>query len=144
MTTTPAMIITENEYLAEQDFFDFRLLSTIGFDPADVAELTEMSEIAMAEGAVSVDALCAVGEENEDVYKIHTVPERINRVVVTAGRMPQKADECVLDAALFREDAIGTRITVTSAHNTALRCFCPILRRKLDLSRRRRQGRILC
>ena len=36
--TTPAMIITENEYLAEQDFFDFRLLSTIGFDPADVAE----------------------------------------------------------------------------------------------------------
>ncbi len=115
--TTPAMIITENEYLAEQDFFDFRLLSTIGFDPADVAELTEMSEIAMAEGAVSVDALCAVGEENEDVYKIHTVPERINRVVVTAGRMPQKADECVLDAAFFGEDAIGIRITVTDSND---------------------------
>ncbi len=115
--TTPAMIITENEYLAEQDFFDFRLLSTIGFDPADVAEVTEMSEIAMAEGAVSVDALCAVGEENEDVYKIHTVPERINRVVVTAGRMPQKADECVLDAAFFGEDAIGTRITVTDSND---------------------------
>ncbi len=30
--TTPAMIATEGAYLEEQDFFDFRLLSTIGFD----------------------------------------------------------------------------------------------------------------
>ena len=38
-TTTPAMIITENDYLAEQDFFDFRLLSTVGFDEEAVSEV---------------------------------------------------------------------------------------------------------
>ena len=111
--TTPAMIVTENDYLEEQDFFDFRLLSTIGFDMEHVEQFAGMNEIAKAEGAISVDALCDLGEGNESVYKFHTVPEAINRVVVTAGRMPEKEDECVLDAAKFDEDAIGMQITVT-------------------------------
>ena len=55
--TTPAMIETENTYLAQQNFFDFRLLSTIGFTEDDVRELTSLSEIADAEGAISVDAI---------------------------------------------------------------------------------------
>ena len=114
--TTPAMIVTENDYLAEQDFFDFRLLSTIGFDAENVERFAEMNEIASAEGAISVDALCDMGEGNEAVYKFHTVPEKINRVVVTAGRMPEKEDECVLDAAKFGEDAIGMQITVTDSN----------------------------
>lgn len=114
--TTPAMIITENDYLLEQDFFDFRLLSTMGFDEDSAEKLKEFSEIADAEGTVSVDALCTFGEGNENVYKFHTVPERINRVVLTAGRMPERADECVLDAALYGEDAIGTQITVTDSN----------------------------
>lgn len=114
--TTPAMILTENDYLLEQDFFDFRLLSTLGFDEDSAEKLKEFSEIADAEGAVSVDALCALGTGNENVYKFHTVPERINRVVVTVGRMPEKADECVLDAARYGEDAIGTQITVTDSN----------------------------
>lgn len=115
--TTPAMIVTENDYLQEQDFFDFRLLSTMGFDEESVDELKGFAEIADAEGAVSVDALCALEEGDEKVYKFHTVPESINRVVLTAGRMPEKADECVLDAALYDEDAIGAQITVTDSND---------------------------
>lgn len=111
--TTPAMIATENDYLAQQNFFDFCLLSTVGFDEKDVEELTELDEIADAEGAVSVDALCSLGEGNESVYKIHTLPESINRVVLTAGRMPEGADECLLDSALYGEEAVGMQITVT-------------------------------
>ncbi|MCM1125318.1 MAG: FtsX-like permease family protein [Lachnospiraceae bacterium] len=111
--TKPAMITTENDYLAEQNFFDFRLLSTVGFDEDDVQELTTLMETADAEGAVSVDALCVLGEGNESVYKVHTLPERINRVVLTAGRMPEKSDECLLDSAMYGEDAIGMQITVT-------------------------------
>ena len=111
--TTPAMLTTENTYLAEQNFFDFRLLSTIGFTEDDLEMLAEMDEIATVEGSVSVDALCAVGEGNESVYKIHEVPEEINRIVLTAGRMPESADECVLDASLYDESAIGSQITVT-------------------------------
>lgn len=111
--TTPAMIATENNYLAEQNFFDFRLLSTIGFTQEDLAKLKAMDEIADVEGSISVDALCAFGDGNESVYKIHEVPEAVNRIVLTAGRMPESADECLLDEALFDESAIGSQITVT-------------------------------
>ncbi len=34
--TTPAMIATESSYLANQNFFDFRLLSTVGFTEESV------------------------------------------------------------------------------------------------------------
>lgn len=115
--TTPAMIVTENDYLLEQDFFDFRLLSTMGFDEDSPEELKEFAEIADTEGAISVDALCSLGEGSESVYRFHTVPERINQVVLTAGRMPEAADECVLDAALYGEDDIGMQITVTDSND---------------------------
>lgn len=112
--TTPAMIVTENDYLSEQDFFDFKLLSTMGFDKESAKELKKCTEIADTEGAISVDALCSFAKGNETVYKFHTVPKTINRVVLTAGRMPKKANECVLDAAYYKEDAIGSQITVTN------------------------------
>ena len=115
--TTPAMIATENTYLAEQNFFDFRLLSTIGFTEENVEELAAFDEIADVEGTISVDAICAFEEGNESVYKIHAVPETINRVVVPAGRMPEKADECLLDAALYGEEMLGAKITVTDSND---------------------------
>lgn len=111
--TTPAMVATENTYLSQQNFFDFRLLSTIGFDPEDAGKLEAAKEVEQAEGAVSADAVCTFGDGNESVYKFHTLPEKINLPAVTSGRLPERADECVLDDAVFGEDAIGSRITVT-------------------------------
>mgnify|MGYP001120118752 CR=1 FL=1 len=111
--TTPAMIATENDYLAEQNFYDFRLLSTVGFEKEDVQKVAEMEQVADAECAVSVDAVCTFGDENESVYKFHTMPESINQIILTAGSMQEKADECVLDSAFYGEDMIGTQITVT-------------------------------
>ncbi len=111
--TTPAMIQTGNDYLTEQNFFDLRLLSSVGFHQSDTDSLREMEETADVEGAVSADALCDSGDGNESVYKFHTVPETVSRIVVTAGRMPQRADECVLDAALYGEEAVGSKIRVT-------------------------------
>lgn len=111
--TTPAMIATVNTYLAEQNFFDFRLLSTIGFTEENVKELEAFVGADDVEGTISVDAICAFGDGNESAYKIHAMPEKINRIVLTAGKMPESADECVLDDALYGEEMIGSRITVT-------------------------------
>ena len=111
--TKPAMIATENTYLREQNFFDFRLLSTIGFTDEDVEKLSQMDEVADIEGTISLDALCRIDEGNESVYKIHALPDTINKVVLTAGRMPQSEDECVLDSAQYTDGAIGSAFTVT-------------------------------
>lgn len=115
--TKPAMITTENAYLREQNFFDFRLLSTIGFTDDDVEKLSQMDEAADVEGTISLDALCMIKEGNEAVYKIHAVPDKINKVVLTAGRMPQAADECVLDSTQYTEEVIGSAFTVTDSND---------------------------
>ncbi|MBD5522272.1 MAG: FtsX-like permease family protein [Lachnospiraceae bacterium] len=114
--TKPAMIETENDYLLEQNFFDFRLLSTIGFTQKDVDKLAAMEEVADAEGTLCVDALCAVDGGNESVFKVLAVPDQINQLVVTAGRLPEHADECVLDAGQYTESAIGSQVSVTDTN----------------------------
>ncbi|MDE7313419.1 MAG: FtsX-like permease family protein [Eubacterium sp.] len=111
--TTPAMIATENDYLAEKNFYDYRLLSTIGFEASDVEQIAEMEQTANAEGAVSVDAVCSFGDGNESVYKFHTVPDTINQISLTAGRMPENPNECLLDSALYDASQLGSQLTVT-------------------------------
>ncbi len=115
--TKPAMITTENAYLREQNFFDFRLLSTIGFTDDDVEKLSQMDDAADVEGTISLDALCMIKEGNEAVYKIHAIPEKINKVVLTVGRMPQAADECVLDSTQYTEEVIGSAFMVTDSND---------------------------
>lgn len=111
--TKPAMIETLDHYLEDQNFYDFRLLSTIGFTEEDVDKLSDIEGMENIEGTISVDALCAIEEGNEVVYKIHEIPETINRIEITAGRKPERAEECILDSALYDESMIGTEITVT-------------------------------
>lgn len=111
--TKPAMIDTENTYLQEQNFFDFRLLSTIGFTDEDVEKLSHMDKAADVEGTISLDALCAIGGENEAVYKVHALPDQINKIELTAGRMPQAENECVLDASKYSMKMLGSAFTVT-------------------------------
>ncbi len=115
--TKPAMIVTANTYLQEQNFFDFRLLSTIGFTDDDVEKLSHMDEVADIEGTISLDALCAIGGENEAVFKVHALPEKINQVELTAGRMPQAENECLLDSTKYTRKLIGSAFTVTDSND---------------------------
>lgn len=111
--TTPAMIATENDYFKDNNFFDFNLLSTIGFTEEDVEEFAQLENVADAEGTISVDAMCSIEGGNESVYRIFNVPETINKIVLKEGRLPENADECVLDSNMAGEDAIGSHITIT-------------------------------
>lgn len=123
--TKPAIIATGNEYLQRQNFFDFRLLSTIGFTDDDVEKLSLMDEVEDIEGTISLDALCAIDGENEAVYKVHALPEQINKVELTAGRMPQAANECLLDSTKYTRELIGSVFTVTDNNDEdTLEMFC--------------------
>ena len=114
--TKPAMILVENTYLREQNFFDFRLLSTIGFTQEDVDAFAGQEEVEYVEGSISVDVFCGIDDESDAVYKLHALPETINQVVLTAGRMPDQADECVLDSQQFDESVIGSVLTVSDSN----------------------------
>lgn len=112
--TKQAMLATEYNYLKEQNMFDVRLLSTLGFTEEDVTEIGKAEGVAKAAGGYELDVLCSNGEENEYVLKAHSLTEGINTPVLKNGRMPEKADECVIDSGfMYGEEALGTKIQIS-------------------------------
>ncbi len=114
--TKSAMVQTADNYLTERNFYDYRLLSTMGFRPEEVAFLQGKEGVARAEGAVSFDIICRDGSGADIVYKVHSITEEINSLELVSGRMPEKANECVVDSEIFTADDIGKSITL-SANN---------------------------
>ena len=111
----PAMVSTADAYLRQQRMYDFRLLSTLGFAPEDVTAFDGMEGVEEAEGAYFTDAAAESGEERWVVH-FASVTERVAMPLLTAGRMPENAGECLADDAAFSEKDLG-RVLVLSDDN---------------------------
>ncbi|HKM34386.1 MAG TPA: FtsX-like permease family protein [Lachnospiraceae bacterium] len=115
--TKKAMTVSANQYLSEGQLYDLRLLSTLGFENQDVEALKEKDDVRSVEGAVFADIIIVHDKGNDTVIKAHSLTENINQVVLVSGRMPKQPDECVVDSNLFKEDAIGTTITLSQSNS---------------------------
>lgn len=115
--TQSVMVHSADVYLKDLQFYDYRLVSTLGFTEENVEALAEKEDVRAAEGAISAEILYKDAGENERVIKMHSITEKVNKLKLVAGEMPQSADECVVDSALFSEDAIGSKL-VLSENNT--------------------------
>lgn len=111
--TRQVMITSANAYLEEKQLYDFRLLSTLGFEEEDVQTLSSKEDVRFVEGAVAADILYFNQQGNEDVIKAHSLLQNINGLEVVAGRLPQQATECVVDANLYDKSALGTKIVLS-------------------------------
>ena len=81
----PAMIKTTNEYFAEKEFYNYRLVSTLGFEQEDVEFLEKQEGVRKAEGVVSFDMLFSVAGGNAQVFKAYNLPESINGLELLAA-----------------------------------------------------------
>lgn len=116
-SSKPAMMRTGQEYVKEQNLYDYRLISTWGFDKEEISALKELEGIRRVEGSTYEDFIYIDDEGVESCLKALSITHEINRLSVTAGRLPEQSDECVLDAIRFPESMIGQTITI-SAGNT--------------------------
>jgi putative ABC transport system permease protein len=112
--TKTAMLKTLDDYVTENALYDYRVVSTLGLTEEDTARFTNLPGVAAAEGSVSLDVICTVGNGDSDVLRAMTAPSAVNTLKLSAGRMPKAANECVLDAWNFGEQAIGTKIILSS------------------------------
>ena len=118
-TTKSAMAKTASTYLSELNFYDYRLLSTIGFTEDDEKSFSSESYISLAEGGKSVDALIYY-QDAKIPFKLIALPEKINIPAVVEGRMPNAKNECAVDARVFDNDIIGTKITLADENSEAV------------------------
>lgn len=114
--TEPMMKKTAVNYLDETSFCDFRLLSTLGFTDSDVEAFSAENGI-VAEGAYTADFIAQLDDGKSFVLRAHSVTKKVNVSAVKYGRMPERDDECVLDARYFGEDVIGNRVRVSEEND---------------------------
>ncbi|MBQ3514811.1 MAG: FtsX-like permease family protein [Lachnospiraceae bacterium] len=118
--TKDAMVNTADKFLEEQNFYDFRLFSTLGFTEEDIKSFYELSEVKSVEGIKTVDALMEYEGESQP-FKLFSMPEEINLPSLTAGRMPSSDTECLADDKKFQEEDIGKVIRLADDNEESIK-----------------------
>lgn len=113
--TAPDMKHTGDDYLDSLHLADIQVLSTLGLTDEDIAALRAQDKIEDAEGEYVIDAF-ASSDSLDAVVKVLSLTDRgISDVLLREGRMPERADECVVEENMLSlmNIAIGDTITLT-------------------------------
>ena len=117
--TKDSMMLTCNKYVDEYRLYDFRLLSTYGFADEDVEAIAGADRVSAAEGSVTADFFSEDRSGNSIILRAHSITENVNKVDLLEGRMPEKANECVVDNHFFSKKDIGSMIKVSDENTQA-------------------------
>ncbi|MCD8067789.1 MAG: hypothetical protein LUE87_02635 [Lachnospiraceae bacterium] len=115
MATEPAFIKTAQYFTEEYHLYDFRILSTYGIDNEDIEKVEELPQTQAAVGSVYYDAIVETSQ-GELIVRVHSITEGVNELMLEEGRMPESADECVIDSLYFTGVEIGDVITFSDGN----------------------------
>ncbi|MBR6977433.1 MAG: hypothetical protein IKH74_03425, partial [Lachnospiraceae bacterium] len=109
------MALSADAKYKAQNLAHFRLLSTWGFDEKDAEALREIDG-AVARTSYFIDSI-AVAPNVEDAARIfaYRKDDTVNQLLLTDGRFPERADECLADYA--SGIAVGSRVQLTGKGN---------------------------
>ena len=131
--TCPDMKLAADEFYDNTELMDIRVVSTLGLTDDDIDALREIEGVKGVMGAYEVDIMAEVDGEGY-VMRVHSLPEAayesdtssgvsaesddddyLNRPILTSGRWPTEAGECVIssDIVIGTDVEIGDVITVT-------------------------------
>ncbi len=115
-STAPDMKNTCDTYLDQQNFMDIQVMSTLGLMEEDLEALLDQPGIADGEACWAIDAY-AQSPDLDIVAKVYSLPQRLNTITLTDGRMPEAADECVVEEHLLEllNLEIGDTLTLATS-----------------------------
>ena len=112
----PMLVDSVDKYFTEQNFYDYRVVSTIGFSQDNVFNMAEQELVKAAEGGCYEDVLVDI-DGNDQVFRANSITAGVNRLRVVSGRLPESEDECVLDADNWGEDMLGRTIKLSDTNS---------------------------
>ena len=120
-STESDMRYTGDAFADRNNQMDLRVISTMGLTDDDVDALSQVDGVSGVEPGYMKDVLTNQNE-TDYVVELLSMPDQINQIQVTEGRLPEKESECLLDNRLKKafEVAVGDTISFTSGTDTAL------------------------
>ena len=111
--TAPDMKHMGDDYLDSLHLADIQVLSTLGLTDEDIAALRAQDKIEDTEGEYVIDAF-ASSDSLDAVVKVLSLTDRgISDVLLREGRMPERADECVVEENMLSLMSISVGDTIT-------------------------------
>lgn len=107
----PSMRITGDRYFDQEELMDTQALSTFGITDDDIDAIEAVEGVERVEGAYSADMLCET-KKKQYVFHVMSLPENMNHVTVSEGRLPKKIGECLVDDDMGYK--VGDTITLKS------------------------------
>src|SRR5699024_10749074 len=89
------------KYMDDGNFYDLRIVSTMGLTDEDVSALEQVDGVAQVQPGYSADLLVEAGEDVV-VSRLLSVPpedeDAINKLTLVEGRLPETSGDCVVEA----------------------------------------------
>ena len=120
-STESDMRYTGDAFSDASNLMDIRVISTMGLTDDDVEALSQVEGISGAEPGYMKDVITKQNE-TDYVVELLSMPEKMNQIQVTEGRLPEKENECLLDNRLKKafEVKVGDTISFVSGTDTEL------------------------
>ena len=123
----PDMKLSADQYFDQQKLMDLHILSSLGLTEGDIKALAAQPDILAAQGSYSIDAILTL-DARDLVVKVISYEEgsEINVPALQKGRLPQAADECLVEPLLLEETGLSIGDTITLDTGTEpTRTPCP-------------------
>ena len=117
LMTKADMVETGQRFMDRQNMFDLRLMSSYAWSKSSVDEVSRLDGIVDAEGVAYLDVIATRENTDEAVYRFYSIPERINRLELMGGRMPETSDECLVDGYYADKKDLGTTVTISASND---------------------------
>lgn len=112
-STSPDMKDTIDTYYDQADMYDIKIISNMGLYDKDYDNLIKIDNIKKIEKVKSEDVLWKQNNK-EQVINISSTPKDLNKLSIISGRLPDNANEIVVEEDLITKNnmKIGDIITI--------------------------------
>ena len=117
LMTKADMVATGQRFMDQQNMFDLRLMNSYGWETHHLDAVSQMAGVEEAEAVLYMDLIARTDRMQEDtVYRFLTIPQRINRVALRGGRMPQAPNECLAEGFHNDDSILGMTVNILDSN----------------------------
>lgn len=124
--SAPDMKNSADTYFDKYNVQDIQIYSTIGLTKKDVAAINKIKGVKSVQPSFSMDTLSQI-DSTQMVIKVisYGIDQKMNKIRVVEGRMPERENECLVEASsatnkLYGTFRIGDTIKLQSGTDDAL------------------------